>query len=268
MGDLGAVNCMIDTHSHIYSEEFDADRNEVIQRAKDAGVKNIILPNVDSESLPRMLAVEAEYHNYCHAAIGLHPTSVKQNYKKELEIVHSELKRRKYIAIGEIGIDLYWDKTYYNEQIEAFQQQIEWALEYDLPIIIHVRDSYKETMKALEPFRGSKLCGVFHSFTGNIIEALDIINFGGFKLGINGIITFKNSGLPETIKDIDIKNIILETDAPYLTPVPYRGKRNESAYVQYVCLQLSKIYNISVLEVDKITSNNASNLFNIGAIYL
>lgn len=254
---------MIDTHSHIYSEEFDADRSEVIQRAIDAGVKHIILPNVDSESLPRMLALEAEYPNYCYAAIGLHPTSVKSDYKTELEKVRSELERRKYIAIGEIGIDLFWDKTFLNEQIEVFQQQIKWALKFDLPVIIHVRDSFRETLEALKSFKGTKLRGVFHSFTGNLSEALEIIEFGGFKLGINGIVTFKNSGLSETVKNIDIENIILETDAPYLTPVPYRGKRNESAYIQYVCLQLASIYNISVREIDEITSKNAVNLFRI-----
>lgn len=254
---------MIDTHSHIYSEEFDADRNEVIQRAKDAGVKHIILPNVDSESLPRMLALEAEYPYYCHAAIGLHPTSVKSDYKLELEKVHSELKRRKYIAIGEIGIDLYWDKTFIEEQIEAFQQQIEWALEYDLPIIIHVRDSFSETLETMKPYKGTKLRGVFHSFTGNIGEAKEINNFGGFKLGINGIVTFKNSGLSETLEKVDVKNIVLETDAPYLTPVPYRGKRNESAYIHYICSQLAAIYKISEKEIIDITSQNALNLFKI-----
>lgn len=252
---------MIDTHSHIYSEEFDADRNEVIQRAKNAGVKHIILPNVDIESLPRMLALEAEYPDYCHAAIGLHPTSVKSDYKTELEKVRSELERRKYIAIGEIGIDLYWDKTFLEQQIEAFQQQIEWALKYDLPVIIHVRDSFSETLEALKPFKEKKLRGVFHSFTGNGSEAKEIIDFGGFKLGINGIVTFKNSGLSETLRGIDVKNIVLETDSPYLTPVPYRGKRNESAYIQYICLQLATLYKISVNEIIDITTENALNLF-------
>jgi len=254
---------MIDTHSHIYSEEFDADRNEVIQRAKNAGVKHIILPNIDSESLPRMLALEAEYPDYCHAAIGLHPTSVKSDYKIELEKVRSELKRRKYIAIGEIGIDLYWDKTFIEEQIEAFQQQIEWALEYDLPIIIHVRDSFNETIKALEPFKGTKLKGVFHSFTGSVSEAKQIIDFGSFKLGINGIVTFKNSGLFETLENIDVKNIVLETDSPYLTPAPFRGKRNESAYTQYICSQLAALYKINEKEIIDITTQNALNLFKI-----
>ncbi len=256
---------MIDTHSHIYSEEFDEDRAEVILRAKEVGVKQIILPNVDSESLSRMLALEAEYPDYCFAAIGLHPTSVGANYKDELQLVRDELQRRKYVAIGEIGIDLYWDKTFIKEQIVAFQQQINWALEYDLPVIIHVRDSFDETMAALQPFKGSKLSGVFHSFTGNLEQAKEIIDFGGFKLGINGIVTFKNSGLSETLKNIDLKNIVLETDSPYLTPVPFRGKRNESSYVQFVCKQLAFIYSLSEEEVDEITTQNAQNLFKIEA---
>ncbi len=255
---------MIDTHSHIYSEEFDEDRADVIKRAKEVGVKQIILPNVDSESLPRMLALEAEYPDYCFAAIGLHPTSVGVNYKDELQLVRDELQRRKYVAIGEIGVDLYWDKTFIKEQIEAFQQQINWALEYDLPVIIHVRDSFDETMAALQPFKGSKLQGLFHSFTGNLEQANEIIDFGGFKLGINGIVTFKNSGLSETLKNIDLKNIVLETDSPYLTPVPFRGKRNESGYVQFVCKQIALIYGLSEDKVEEITTRNALELFKIG----
>ncbi|MDD3320811.1 MAG: TatD family hydrolase [Paludibacter sp.] len=254
---------MIDTHSHIYSEEFDADRAEVIQRAKDAGITQIILPNIDSESMPRMLALEAEYPDFCHAAIGLHPTSVKSDYESELKIVESELGKRKYVAIGEIGIDLYWDKTFLKEQIKVFQKQLSWALKYDFPVIIHVRNSFKETMEVLEPLKGSELKGVFHSFTGSQNEANEILSYGGFKLGINGIVTFKNSGLSETLKSIDLENIILETDSPYLTPAPYRGKRNESAYVQYVCEKLADIYNLNVSKVDEITTQNALDLFEI-----
>ncbi len=252
---------MIDTHSHIYSEEFDSDRQEVIRRAKAIGVERIVLPNVDSESLPRMLVLEAEYPGYCFAAIGLHPTSVKKDYEKELNIVREELKRREYIAIGEIGIDLYWDKTFLEEQIIVFRQQLDWALEYHLPVIIHVRESFTETMNVLACYKNKNLTGVFHSFTGNLDEANEIINFGGFNLGINGIVTFKNSGLAETLKNIDPKNIVLETDAPYLTPVPFRGKRNESAYISYVYDKLATIYNLSIEEIDEITTQNALNLF-------
>ncbi len=253
-------NCMIDTHSHIYSEEFDADRTETIQRAKEVGVKHIILPNCDSGTLPQMLSLEKEYPDYCHAAIGLHPTSVKENFQEELVLIKLELERRKWIAVGEIGIDLYWDKTFLNEQITAFQQQIDWALERNLPVIIHVRDSFRETMNALAPYKNSGLKGVFHSFTGSIDEANEIIDFG-FKIGINGIVTFKNSGLATVVREIDLKHILLETDSPYLTPTPYRGKRNESAYVKFVAHKLTEIYNCTFEEIDNQTTLNAKSLF-------
>ena len=254
---------MIDTHSHIYDEVFDDDHSEVIARAKAVGVERIILPNVDSDSLPRMLSLEAQYPDYCFAAIGLHPTSVKENYKEELLLVRSELERRKWIAIGEIGIDLYWDKTFYNEQVIVLQQQIEWALEYNLPIIIHVRDSFRETMTALAPYKNSGLRGTFHSFTGTLENAEEILSFGGFKLGVNGIVTFKNSGLNDVIRHVSLEHIFLETDAPYLTPVPFRGKRNESAYVDYVCEKLAETYRVSKQEIDRITTKNAVELFSI-----
>lgn len=252
---------MIDSHSHIYSEEFEADRDEVIRRAQDIGVKHIILPNCDSGTLTQMLTLEAVYSGYCHATIGLHPTSVKENYEEELALIKSELERRDYLAIGEIGIDLYWDKTFYNEQVLVFKKQIEWALQYHLPVIIHVRDSFRDTMNELKPFKNSELTGVFHSFTGTLEEAQEIIDFGGFKLGINGIVTFKNSGLAEVIEKIDLKHLLLETDSPYLTPVPYRGKRNESAYVNLVCEKLASIYNLPKHEIDDRTTQNAMELF-------
>ena len=252
---------MIDTHSHIYSEEFDADRAEVIRRAQEIGVKHIILPNCDSGTLPQMLALEAAYPGYCHAAIGLHPTSVKEDYIKELALIKLELERRDYLAIGEIGIDLYWDKTLLAEQTIAFKQQVEWALEYHLPVIIHVRDSFRESMNALLPYKNSGLKGVFHSFTGTLEEALEIIAFGGFRLGINGIVTFKNSGLAAVVEKIELKHLLLETDSPYLTPTPYRGKRNESSYVSLVCEKLAAIYQVSVQEIDNVTTNNALELF-------
>ncbi len=252
---------MIDTHSHIYSEEFDADRFEAIQRAKDIGLTHIVLPNVDRGSLPRMLALENEFPGFCHACIGLHPTSVNQNYEEELDIVKKELERREWTAIGEIGIDLYWDKTYLKEQIIVFQKQIEWALEYDLPVIIHVRDSFSETMQALAPFKGSRLKGIFHSFTGDIHEAKEIINFGGFLLGINGIITFKNSKLSDVLSQVDLSTILIETDSPYLTPAPFRGKRNESAYLSLIVKKIAGIYKCNENEIIKITTINALNIF-------
>jgi TatD DNase family protein len=254
---------LIDTHSHIYSEDFDTDRSETVQRAKEAGIQHIILPNCDSSTLAPMLALEAEYPSYCHAAIGLHPTSVKEDYLDELALVKSELNRRSFIAVGEIGIDLYWDKTFLNEQVKAFQLQLDWALEYKLPVIIHVRNSYRETMNALTPYKNKGLTGVFHSFTGTIEEAQEIIAFGGFKLGINGIVTFKNSGLASVVEQIALEHILLETDSPYLTPAPHRGKRNESAYVSLVCKKLAEVYNCSTEQIDSQTTQNALALFGI-----
>ncbi len=253
---------IIDTHSHLYSDDFDEDREIVIQRAKQAGVDKIVLPNIDENTLLGMLDMEKKYPSYCYAAIGLHPEGVKENYQEALKFVKRELEMRKYIAIGEIGIDLYWDKTYKDEQIKAFSQQVKWALEYNLPIIIHTRESFEEVMSVLDDFRGKGLKGVFHSFTGTIEQALQIIDFQGFKIGINGIVTFKNSGLDKTVEKIPIEHIIMETDSPYLTPTPYRGKRNESSYVALVRDKLSEIYHLSKEEVDIITTQSAEELFN------
>lgn len=254
---------MIDTHSHIYDEAFDADRPAVVERAIAAGVQKIILPNIDGSTIEAMLALETSYPEVCYAAIGLHPTSVKKNYQDELALVEAELKHRTYIAVGEIGIDLYWDSTFKKEQISAFQQQVEWALDYNLPIIIHLRNSHQEVMQALQPYKNKGLRGVFHSFGGNIEEARDILNFGGFYIGINGVVTFKNSNLGDVLKQVDLKHILLETDAPYLTPVPFRGKRNESAYIIYIAQKLSEIYNITVDAVIARTTQNAKHLFQL-----
>jgi TatD DNase family protein len=252
---------LIDTHSHIYAEEFDADRDEMIQRALNAGLKQIILPNVDSKSLPRMLEVEQKYPDICFATIGLHPTSVNNDYKTELEIVKVELERRKYIAIGEIGIDLYWDKSFFVQQKEAFEEQLQLSLKYNIPVIIHVRESFNETFELLEKFRGKGLKGVFHSFTGNKKQMNWIENFGGFFLGINGIVTFKNSELPETLKFANINTLLMETDAPYLTPTPFRGKRNEPAFITLVRKKLSEMYKLSEEEISEITHMNALKAF-------
>ena len=252
---------MIDTHSHIYSEEFDADGDEVIQRAKEAGVTKIVLPNVDAQSLPRMLELEAQYPDYCYAAVGLHPESVKENYQIELDEIREELERRKYLAVGEIGIDLYWDKTYQTEQIRAFQTQVEWAIEFNLPVIIHVRNSHNETIQALKPYSGKGLKGIFHCFGGTPEEAAEIFSLGDFKLGIGGVVTFKNSGLAATLMHIPLENLVLETDSPYLTPVPFRGKRNESSYLRYVAARLSEIYAVPQDEVNRITTESANSVF-------
>jgi TatD DNase family protein len=252
---------MIDTHTHIYAEEFDDDRAEAIARAKNAGVTKMILPNIDSESIDRMLLTEAQNPDFCFAAMGLHPTSVNETWRDELEIVRKQLNSRKWIAVGEIGIDLYWDKTFEREQAMVFAQQVEWALEFDLPIIIHVRNSFAETMQVLENYRNKGLRGVFHSFGGSVEEAQQIIDFKGFKMGINGIVTFKNSGLRETLQVVDIQYIVLETDAPYLTPVPHRGTRNESAYLTLMRAQLAETYKLTEEKIDEITTQNARELF-------
>lgn len=258
---MDLAGLMIDTHSHIYSEEFDADRDEVILRAQHAGVTKIILPNVDSDSLPRLLKLEARYPDYCYAAVGLHPESVKENYQKELDVIREELERRRYIAVGEIGIDLYWDKTYQTEQILAFQTQVEWAIEFNLPVIIHVRNSHNETIQALKPYAGKGLKGIFHCFGGTPEEAAEIFSLGDFKLGIGGVVTFKNSGLAASLMHIPPEKLVLETDSPYLTPAPFRGKRNESAYTVLVAEKLAQVYDMSVGEIDRITTENACSVF-------
>jgi TatD DNase family protein len=254
---------MIDTHSHIYSEEFDADRTEMIQRAKSVGVEHIILPNVDSESLSRMLKLESEFPGYCHAAIGLHPTSVNENFETELNIVESELKSRKWIAIGEIGIDLYWDKTYYNQQVIVLTQQIEWAIKFNLPVIIHIRDSFDETLQIMAQYQHSGLKGVFHSFTGTCEQAEKLLEYEGFMLGINGVVTFKNSRLTNALEKVPLSRLVLETDAPYLAPVPYRGKRNESSYLRLIAEKLSEIYKVPYNQVENQTTENAIKIFRL-----
>jgi len=254
---------LIDSHSHIYSSEFDSDRLEVITRAKAAGVEHIILPNVDKESLEPLLKLEAIDSGYFHAAMGLHPTSVDAGYLDELVWVKSELERRPYCAVGEIGIDLYWDKTFLKEQITVFEQQLQWAIDYNLPVIIHQRDAFEETIASVEKLNCKQLRGMFHSFGGSLEEAKRIMALGGFYLGINGVVTFKNSTLSHVLAQLSPGNILLETDAPYLTPVPHRGKRNESAYVRLVAEKLSEIFNISMENIADITTNNALTLFKL-----
>ena len=251
---------MIDTHSHLYLEEFDCDRQEAVTRAKQAGVEKVILPNVDENTLPSLLELEQSENNYFFAAIGLHPTSVNANFKEQLEFVENELARRKYIAIGEIGLDFYWDKTFVKEQIAAFKQQIMWAVKYNLPVIVHSRDSFDECFDIVKKY--DDLTGVFHSFGGDINQAKKIISLNGrFKMGINGVVTFKNSGLSHFLKEIPLEYIVLETDAPYLTPVPFRGKRNESAHLTLVAKKLSEIYEIEQSEIEKQTVKNTLALF-------
>lgn len=253
---------LIDTHTHLYTEEFDADRTVVVQRAIDSGIKKMLLPNIDLESIEPMHQLCNQFPNNCFPMMGLHPTSVDANYKDSLSAIKTQLDENKYIAIGEIGIDLYWDKTYAAEQRLALLEQFQWAIDYNLPVVIHSRDSFKEILEVIREFNNPQLHGVFHCFTGTEAIANEIIDLG-FLLGIGGVLTFKNSDLADQIKNIDIKNIILETDSPYLTPTPFRGKRNESSYVKLVAQKLSEVKNISIEDVARITTQNAENLFNI-----
>ncbi|PHI19081.1 hydrolase TatD [Lewinellaceae bacterium SD302] len=253
---------LIDTHTHLYSTKFDQDREEVLERAKAAGVELTLLPAVDSESHTAMLELEAAHPEYCLAMIGLHPVSVKANYEEELALVESELKRRKWVAIGEIGMDLYWDKTFRAEQEDAFLRQCRWAVEYDLPIAIHARDSIDELLELIRNFGDERLRGVFHCFTGTPEQATEAIRLG-FYLGIGGVATFKNGGLTPTLEKVDRSRIILETDAPYLAPAPKRGKRNETAYVKYVAGKVAEVWQCEIIEVGRITSTNARQLFDL-----
>ena len=251
----------IDTHTHLYSEEFNADIDEALKKAIDAGVDKFFLPNIDSSSVAGMHVLCEKYPQHCFPMMGLHPCSVKENYKEELAIAYNYLQSKKYVAVGEIGIDLYWDKTFYTQQVEAFEIQINWALEFNLPIVIHCRNSFNEIFEVLTRFKKLPK-GIFHCFSGNAEQAQKIIDTTNFKLGIGGVITFKNSGLDKAIENIDLKHLVLETDSPYLAPVPYRGKRNESSYIPLIAAKVAEVKNCSLLEVANITTANAKDIFN------
>lgn len=253
----------IDTHTHLYSEEFNEDRSEIINKAIGLGVSKFFLPNIDESSIDGMLALQTEFPNICYPMLGLHPCSVDGNFKSSLAKIEAIIPSNKIIAIGEIGIDLYWDKTYREAQIEAFKIQIAWAKTLGLPIVIHVRDAFEDVFNVIDELNDVSLTGVFHCFTGNIEQAKKVIAYGGFKLGIGGVVTFKNSGLDKVISEIDIKHLVLETDSPYLAPVPFRGKRNESSYIPLIAQKIADIYNIDVETVGKITTENARSLFKI-----
>jgi TatD DNase family protein len=250
----------IDTHAHSYSEQFAPDRDEMVQRAFNAGVKKIYMPNVDSESIAGMLALEAKYPENCVAMMGLHPCSVKENYLAELKIVEKWLAQRSFCAIGEIGIDLYWDKTFFNTQKHAFLQQVAWARALKTPFVIHTRDSTDIVIDLLQKEPQGKMSGIFHCFGGTLEQAKAIIDLG-FLMGIGGVATFKKSGLEAVLPHIPLENLVLETDAPYLAPVPYRGKRNESAYIPLIAEKIAQIKGISLEKVAAITSQNAEKLF-------
>jgi TatD DNase family protein len=252
----------VDTHTHLYLEAFTTDRDLTIQRAVDAGVSRMLLPNIDVSTIPSLFRMSEQFAGICLPMMGLHPTSVKQDFKRELAIVEEKLDHPGIIAVGEIGIDLYWDQTYVREQEEAFRKQIGWARERGLPIVIHARDSFEEIFRILDQEGTNGLNGVFHSFTGNRKELEKALSYG-FMIGINGIVTFKNSDLSSLIPLIPQEKLLLETDAPFLAPVPFRGKRNESSYLGYIANRVAEIYNLTAKELGAVTTRNAELLFKL-----
>ena len=253
---------IIDTHTHLYLEQFKEDIDVVISRAIGSGIDKFIFPAIDSSYIKEMKNLKMKYPSNIELMTGLHPVSVKEDFKKELDIVVNSLIDNNYVAVGEIGIDLYWDKTFLKQQQEVFEFQIRLAISNDLPIVIHCRDGFDEIFEILDAENCSKLRGIFHCFTGTLNQAKRAINLG-FLLGIGGVVTFKNGGIDKFINQIDIENIVLETDAPYLSPVPFRGKRNESSYITYVLRKLSELYETSEMEIASLTTKNAKKIFNL-----
>jgi TatD DNase family protein len=262
----------IDSHTHLYSNQFDEDRSEIILNAINSGVEKLLLPNIDLESIEAMYALEKEFPKNCFAMMGLHPCSVTENYTELLAKIKTELFSRKFIAVGEIGIDLYWDKTFFEQQQDAFRTQLGFAKKYDLPYIIHSRNSFDETMEIVNEFKADQLKAIFHCFSGNVEQAEQVIasgltagtsmtEAGNFKLGIGGVVSFKNSGLDKVVEAIDLKHIVLETDAPYLAPMPHRGKRNEPDYLFLVAQKIADIKRISIEEVAAVTTQNSIDVF-------
>ncbi len=251
-----------DTHTHLYSEQFDKDQNLMMQRAFDVGVNRFFIPAIDSGYIDRMYALEKKYPDNVFLMMGLHPTSVKEDFREELGRIKSEIDQRDFYAIGEIGIDLYWDTTFLEEQKEAFRKQIHWAKEKNLPIVIHCRESFDEIFEVLESEKDEKLRGIFHCFTGTLEQAKQAISYN-MKLGIGGVATFKNGKIDKFLNQIDIKHIVLETDAPYLAPTPNRGKRNESSYITLVIDKLVDIYGLSFDRIAQITTQNSKDIFGI-----
>ena len=255
---------MIDTHSHIFEPDFADDLPEIIARAKEIGVEKIFMPNIDDTSVDAMLGVCRQYPGYCFPMLGFHPTSVDADAMPKVK----EMKKRlteghPYIAIGEVGLDLYWDKTYIKEQQMVLEEQIQWALEWELPLVIHCREAFPELFDVLKPYKETKLTGVFHSFTGTVNEAMELLDYSCFMVGINGVVTFKKSTLPEALKVLPLERLVLETDSPYLAPVPFRGKRNESSYVKRVAVKLAELYGVEIGEVERQTTANALKVFKI-----
>ncbi|MDR2843188.1 MAG: TatD family hydrolase [Candidatus Symbiothrix sp.] len=254
---------LVDTHSHIYSEEFDADIQEVMQRASEAGVQKICLPNIDVASIERLHRLCDRFPSICFPMMGLHPTEVDADYPRHLALLRAQFAQRKYIAVGEIGIDLYWDTTYQQQQIEAFETQLQWCIDLNLPVSIHARNAFPQVFESLRKVGANKLRGIFHSFGGTREELEETLSFPHFLLGINGVITYKKANFKDYLALAPINRIVLETDAPYLTPVPFRGKRNESAYLKYVVQHLAEVYGVSEETIAEETAKNACQMFEI-----
>lgn len=252
----------VDTHAHIYLPEFDNDRPECISRAVNSGIGKIVLPNIDSKTIEPIRDTVNSFPEVCYPLIGLHPTHVKANYTNELDIVFKTFDQTKFYGIGEIGIDLYWDKTFLEEQKTAFEAQINFALEKKLPAVIHARESFDEIIQCLKNINSKSFCGIFHAFTGSVQQAEEVIEMG-FSIGIGGVLTFKNSKLSEVVQQVDLNHIVLETDSPYLAPVPHRGRRNESAYIALIAAKVAEIKKIRTEQVAEITTRNAGTIFKI-----
>jgi len=254
---------LTDTHTHLYSAEFGEEKKQLIEQAIEQGVSRFFMPNVDSASIDAMFEIEKLFPENCFAMMGVHPCSVKEDYENELHIAEQWLGKRKFVAIGEIGIDLYWDKTFLVQQQHAFRKQIEWAKNYNLPYVIHSRNAFDEVMEIVNEYKKDTIKAIFHCFSGTVEQAQQVIAAGDFKLGIGGVVTFKNSGLDKVVEAIDLKHIVLETDAPYLAPVPYRGKRNSPEYLLLVAKKIAEIKNISIEEVAAVTTENSKYVFGV-----
>jgi len=252
----------IDSHAHIYADTFAPDRNETIRKATEAGVEQILMPNIDHTSIDIMLRTESDHPTTCLAMMGLHPCSVQKNFESELYEVENWLSKRKFLAIGESGIDLYWDKTLLAQQQEALRIQVRWAKQYQIPIVLHTREAFAEVFEIIEQEQDGSLTGVFHCFSGSLEEAEKVRKLG-FYLGLGGVVSFKNGGLDKIIPDIDLDRVLLETDCPYLAPVPYRGKRNEPAYLPLIAQRIAELKKINLSEVAQITTANTQKLFNL-----
>lgn len=254
----------IDTHTHLFSDSFNEDRDEIVQKAISCGVEKLLLPNIDIETIDAMHALVAKYPQNCYAMMGLHPGHVKEDWKEQLAIIEHHLFSSTYVAVGEIGMDLYWDKTFQKEQERAFIQQVKWAKELKLPIVIHAREAFEEIFKIVDTLLDENLTGIFHCFTGDLKQAQHILGYKNFKLGIGGVLTYKKVELDKVIEQISIEHLVLETDSPYLPPVPFRGKRNQSSYLPHIAERLAEIYAITLTEVEAITTRNALEIFNLG----